>query len=416
METARRPFPWKRNLYTLWVIQVISVLGFTFTFPFFPLFMKELGAADPAEAALWTGISSWGMGVAMAFFSPLWGILGDRYGRRRNVIRAMVLGGVILFLIGFSQTTGHLVIGRFLVGATSGIFATVMALVASHTPRRNLPYAMGLLQSALFFSTIVGPLVGGLIFDAYGFRAAFFATGGTVLAASAMVVVLVREDFHRPPGATGSLWVPVMDLWRSSTSRLILPVLVIIVLVHAARLMTTPVLALVVEEVHSGTNPATATGIVLAATGVTSVVSSIGAGWLAGRVGMKPLFVIGCVGAALFHIPLVYADSLLSISLYFALAGLFQGGLSGLASGFIAMAVPPERQGSAMGAAQSAHAVAVALGPLAGGILAHSVGLRSVFVADAVLLAVTGVVAVVYLQRIRTPSESSEVASEREQR
>ena len=156
--------------------QIVAVLGFTFTFPFYPLFMGEVGIDDPARAALWSGISGWAMGMGLGIFGPVWGVLGDRYGRKRNVIRAISLAGLVLFLTGFSQEVSHLVISRFLVGASSGVLASTMALVASHTPRRRLAYAIGLIQSAIFMANVVGPIVGGVIFDAYGMQAAFFAT------------------------------------------------------------------------------------------------------------------------------------------------------------------------------------------------------------------------------------------------
>ena len=193
------PFPWKRNLIVLWFVQVITTLGFSFTFPFYPIFFGELGVAGVERQAFLAGLSGFMLGLGMGLLSPIWGIVGDRYGRRLNIMRAMVLGGVFLILSGYAQNPTQLIISRFLIGATSGVVPTIMALVAAHTPQHRLPLASGATMSALLLGTAIGPLVGGAIFDHWGMRAAFWGTGLALFLAGGMVIALVREEFHRPP-------------------------------------------------------------------------------------------------------------------------------------------------------------------------------------------------------------------------
>ena len=66
----------------MWLVQTVTVLSFTFTFPFFPLFFKELGIDDPGRAAFITGISGWALGIGLGIFSPIWGAVADRYGKK----------------------------------------------------------------------------------------------------------------------------------------------------------------------------------------------------------------------------------------------------------------------------------------------------------------------------------------------
>ena len=207
MAATTTTFPWKRNLAVLWVAQVVTTLGFSFTFPFYPIFFQSLGVDEVERAAFLSGVSGWMMGVGMGLFAPFWGIIGDRYGRRRNIIRAMLLGGAFLVLSGYSQNPTQLVVSRFLIGATSGVVPTIMALVAGHTPRDRLPLATGLTMAALFLGTALGPLFGGVIFDHFGMRASFWATGLALFAATVLVVLFAREDF-KPPRADRGPPVP----------------------------------------------------------------------------------------------------------------------------------------------------------------------------------------------------------------
>ena len=149
---------WKRNLIALWIAQVGTTLGFSFTFPFYPIFFEEIGGFSTESAAFWAGMAGWVFGIGMGLFSPIWGVLGDKYGRKLNIIRAMFLGGFFLTISGFAETPMQLLVSRFFVGATSGVVPTIMALVAAHTPREKLPFASGAVQSALFLGIALGPL------------------------------------------------------------------------------------------------------------------------------------------------------------------------------------------------------------------------------------------------------------------
>ena len=111
--------PWKRNIAVIWFVLFSSVIGFSFVFPFLPLFIQDdlgVGVDDPGKASLWSGLAGAAMGIAMFFSGPIWGVLGDRYGHKKNVMRALLGGVVVMILTGLSANVYHLVIFRFLSG------------------------------------------------------------------------------------------------------------------------------------------------------------------------------------------------------------------------------------------------------------------------------------------------------------
>lgn len=376
--TLSRPVSWKTNLIALWFAQVGTTLGFSFTFPFYPLFFEELGGFTTERAAFWTGLSGWVFGLGMGLSSPVWGVLGDRFGRKLNVLRSLILGGIFLTISGFSQTPFQLLLSRFVIGATSGVVPTIMALVAAHTPRERLPFAAGIVQSGLFVGIALGPLFGGIIYDAFGMRAAFIATGMALWSSALIVIFLVREDFHPAESSLG-FTQPFLVLWRLSTSRAMLPLYGVVFLVLAAHLMIQPAIPGLVDSVLGGSASGTDAGIVFALGGVGSAVSAIVMGWLAPKVGLQRVLMAGTVLAALSALVPYFANDYLTLAAGFAAIALFSGGLSGLVNGLIALRSPSGQHGAAFGSAQLAHAFGVALGPLAGGAMVVTWGLRSVF-------------------------------------
>ncbi len=379
--SVSRPVSWKTNLIALWFAQVGTTLGFSFTFPFYPLFFEELGGLTTENAAFWAGLAGWVFGLGMGISSPIWGVLGDRYGRKLNVLRALILGGFFLTLSGFSQTPLQLMMSRFVIGATSGVVPTIMALVAAETPRERLSFAAGIIQSGLFLGVALGPLFGGIIYDFYGLQAAFMATGVVLWGSAVIVILLVREDFHPPTSSTG-LVQPFLVLWRLSTSRLMLPLYAVVFLVLAAHLLIQPAIPGLVGTIDGGSQSATRSGIVFTLGGIASAASAVVMGWLAPKVGLQRVFIIGTVFAAFASLIPYFANDYLTFAAGFAAIALFSGGLSGLVNGLIALRTPSGQHGAAFGSAQLSHALGVALGPLAGGAMVVTWGLRSVFLLE----------------------------------
>src|SRR5260370_40482085 len=126
---------WRRNLAALWLAEFTAILGFSFAFPFLPLFLhRELHIPNGPELSFWTGVSASATGFALALTSPIWGRLADRYGRKPMLVRAMIGGGISVGLMGLAQSALQLTVLRGVQGASSGTVAAATALVATETP------------------------------------------------------------------------------------------------------------------------------------------------------------------------------------------------------------------------------------------------------------------------------------------
>ncbi len=91
---------WKRNLYILFVAQLLSVVGFSVIFPFLPLYVEELGVRTMGSVAFWSGMVFSAQAFTMGIMAPIWGALADRVGRKLMVERALIGGAILLTLHG----------------------------------------------------------------------------------------------------------------------------------------------------------------------------------------------------------------------------------------------------------------------------------------------------------------------------
>ena len=131
----------------------------------------------------------------MGICGPIWGALSDRYGRKVMVERAMFGGAVVIALVGWAQNMGQFMVLRALWGGLTGTITAATTLVASTTPRECVGHALGLLQMAIYIGSSTGPLLGGVVADAFGYRATFWVTGALLFLAGLGVLIFVKEDF-----------------------------------------------------------------------------------------------------------------------------------------------------------------------------------------------------------------------------
>jgi len=173
--------------------QLVTQTAFTLGLPFLPLYIQSLGVRDPQTAALWAGASATASGVAMAVMAPVWGRLADRFGAKAMVLRATFGGVVVVGAMGLVGGPVPLLLLRLLQGLLTGTVSASNTLVASTIPERRLGFGMGLMQTAVFAGAAGGPLIGGFIADALGFRVPFAVTAALLLVSGVMVALFTHE-------------------------------------------------------------------------------------------------------------------------------------------------------------------------------------------------------------------------------
>ena len=372
---------WKRNLYVIWVSELVAIAGFSVAFPFLPYYVQELGITAPGEVELWSGIIIAAQAVTMALFSPIWGSLADRYGRKLMIERATFGGAVILAAMGFVQNVWQLTALRAMQGALTGTVAAAMTLVASSTPRERSGHALGLLQMAIWIGASVGPLIGGFVADAWGYRAAFWLTGALLLVSGLTVWRFVKEDFTPPPpdarSSRGSMWSGIRLVMTISSLVALLGVRVI---TRLGTSITSPILPLFIQNLAGpDARVASLTGLISGITAATSAVSAVVLGRACDRYGPWGVLLASTAATALLYAPQALVTGPWQLLLLQAAAGFTLGGMVTSTTAFQAKLAPEGCQGAVYGLDASATSVASAVGPLLGAGAAAGFGLRLPF-------------------------------------
>jgi MFS transporter, DHA1 family, multidrug resistance protein len=404
---------WRRSQLGMTLVVFIAFFGFNFVMPILPLYVRHLGVEDVAQAALISGAMLAISPLMAAFFSPLWGLVADRYGRKRMVQRSLLVMTACCVLMGLVTNVWQLFGLRAVIGVFGGFTAMSMAYLVTVTPAAQASVALGLMQSAQVGGTIVGPLCAGFIADHFGLRASFFSGAVVVFLGCVVLTLLTQDDrqFARaasPAESSAAGSQPTQSAVTRKTGGLaslreaaqlpgLLAVMAILFLAQLVDRSFGPILPLYVASL--GTEPdrvASYSGLIVSLGAMGTALSAWLVGHLASRLPVRRVLIITLIAGVVLCLPLAFVQTPLQLLVARTLLGLFAGGTLTLAYSMGNTIIPPERKAAAFGVLSSTALLGSAISPLATGALAR-IDLRAIFFLDAALY----VVALVWAQRAK---------------
>lgn len=378
---------WRRNLYILMVAQFFFMASMSMVIPFLSLFIQELGVTHPDAVSRWAGFIFAANFLTAFIFSPIWGTLADRYGRKIMLLRSGFGMAITVSLMGFVQNPWQLLVLRLLNGMIAGFNPAAVSLIAATTPKERSGYAMGMLQSSGVAGTILGPFFGGLLAQAIGFRGVFSSTGVVITLITVVVMFTVKENFVRPEKKKRK---SMRGGFATIMSTQPLPSLFLVgLLIQFAFMSSQPLMPLFIQEMHpDSAYIAFYAGLVAATTGFANMLASPFLGRLGDRRGSQYVLFYSLIGATLFLIPQIFVQSvwMLLISRFFF--GMCIGGLIPSVNALIRRFAPPGQESTTFGYSNSALFIGNMLGPILGGLLAGLISIRGVFAISVILFAI----------------------------
>mgnify|MGYP000861743274 FL=1 len=381
---------WRKNLYIIWSAQLIAMIGMSMVIPFLPLFVKDLGVTELTEVKRWSGLVVSGVFITAVIATPVWGWLGDRVGKKKMVLRAIFGLAVSQLLIGFSQDVGQLFVFRMVQGALSGFIAAALALVSSNTPKEKSGYAIGFLASSTAAGNLLGPFIGGLMADAFGYRNVFFITSAMCAVSGILVWAYVKE-MNTSRNKEAAIW----DNYRFVFQNIRLKYALLLLVVSAAAIsMIQPLFALFIEgRVGETAYLATITGSIFGVVGLFQVISSSFWGKLNDRRDIRRNLLWALIGAGAGYALHVVTTGVWELVPIRALLGLCIGGVLPSLFSFINKSIPNEKKGGVMGIASSFTMLGNLLGPISSGFIASVTSIDFMFILSGIILAASGVLA-----------------------
>ncbi|MGE3975744.1 MAG: MFS transporter [Bdellovibrionales bacterium] len=148
----------KSPLFVIFLTIFIDIVGFGMIIPLNPYLAQRFGAT-PFEVGALMGIYS----LMQFLFSPYWGRLSDRIGRRPVIILGLIGTGIAHIAFAFSTELWMLYATRAFAGLFGGNISTAMAYVADVTPSHERSKGMGLVGAAFGLGFVLGPFLGGIL-------------------------------------------------------------------------------------------------------------------------------------------------------------------------------------------------------------------------------------------------------------
>jgi MFS family permease len=377
--------PWKRNLFVCVFGSFTTILAMTLLLPFLPLYVEQLGETDHAAIVQWSGVAYGAAFFSAALAAPLWGRLGDRYGRKLMLIRASLGMAVAMSLIGMAHNVWQLVALRLLTGLLGGYASGSMVLVAAQTPKANSGWALGVMSAGIMAGNLVGPLVGGVLPPLIGIRSTFFLAGAVIFVTFLGTIFFIRE-VPRPPQARAR---QAGGAWSRIPNKLpIIAMLVTGLLLMVAQMSIEPIITVYVAQFVEPARVTFIAGVVMSVAALGSILSASQLGKLADSVGHWAVITSSLAVSALLLIPQAFVDSGWQLIVLRFLMGLALGGLLPCIAAVIRHNVPETIAGGILGYSVSAQYAGQVIGPLAGGFVGGHIGMRAVFLGTSALLAV----------------------------
>ena len=392
--------PWRRNLYILWGTQFLAMIGMNLVVPFLPFYIRSLGVTDPSELAHWSGLVFAGPFFLSFIATPLWGTLGDRYGRKLMVVRAIFGLAISQVLMGFSQDVYQLFFYRIVQGAISGFIASALALISTNTPKERIGYALGVMQSSTAGGMVLGPFIGGILADLIGYRPIFFVTGA-ICSLSGFVVIRFVQELNKTSGE-GKKFTVRENFRLMYADRRLRVVALILVAAQMSVLMIEPIFALYIEGFTTSATKyvSTLAGSIFSIMGVTMVFSAPWWGNRNDRKGYKRNLAASLVVVGVVYAGHIVVGDLVQLAVLRAFLGFARGGILPALYSLTSFYSPAERRGGMMAIASSMVILGNMMGPVIGGALAGQFGINMSFVATSLMLVAAGGAVWRYLEEI----------------
>ncbi len=160
--------------------------------------LKKIGSDFEMSAVGLSWVSMSYLLASVIFLVPF-GKLGDTWGRTKMFLTGTLIFAVVTGLCAFVPNAQLLIGMRFAQGVAAAMMsATLMALVISAFPPEKRGRVIGLNVSSVYVGSSLAPMLGGLITDAFSWRALFAINAGASVLIAVLIVWKLNKEWSEP--------------------------------------------------------------------------------------------------------------------------------------------------------------------------------------------------------------------------
>ena len=368
-----------RKIHLLFVLQLVSMGAMEMSGPFWPVHLRSLTSSDDLFTFASVGVYIGPM-LGIMLTSAFWGRMGDRFGHKSMMMRALFGLAATQFALAYAGDVFSILILRFLQGACAGYIAPAQAYgVSIESPARRAKL-FAYLQVSTNIGSFGGALVGGVIFD----LASFFWINFSAAILCALCMISVWVLLPTVPASVTMSSHEVTDKPKASARILrspqVISLLMIIGVLLLGRMVTQSPFSIYVLSTFDVGNWVAGLCYGLLAVGfVTS--ASLWARYFEGRPARDVLsgmclVIVGCVvvtfSAGMTGSVVVFA------AMYF-LWGMLLGATTPVLTALVSRSASDHQQGHLLGLAQSTAQFSSIAGIALGGWFAQAAGLSNIY-------------------------------------
>ena len=388
----------------------LMMTGYGLVMPVFARRLSEFG--DGVEEL---GLMTMSFALAQMIGAPLMGSLADSKGRRPIIL--LSLAAVTLSYVGYvlAPATIYFILIRAAAGfLSSGLFPAAMGVVADLVSEDRRARWAGIVMGSYAVGMIFGPVIGGVLYDGFGYSAPF------ILSAVVAFLALVAASFMIPETRTPEMrnrealktrrerpqQVGKISIWDALPRPLyIFGTLLVIDFINSFSFaFVEPQMIFYFYDVLLWST--TQFGVVVGIYGLASVFGQVGLGQLSDKWGRKPLIIAGLIPNILFFGGLAILTDYYLMMIGAVLAGLGNALISPAANAFYLDITSEEHRSRIVGVKGSFLSLGGVLGPLAVAAVAGIMAPQNVFLIASGSVLVALVLGLIFL---REPQHSKAV-------
>lgn len=209
----------------------LDAVGIGLIFPILPALLRDVGHIS--EVATLLGLMLALYSACQFLFSPILGVLSDRFGRRPVLLVSLAGAAIDYLIMAFAPELWMLVLGRAISGITSANMAVATAYITDISTEEERAGRFGLFHAMFGIGFIIGPVLGGVLGD-FWVRAPFIAAALLNAINFALALFVLPESRKGTSGARFS-WDtlnPFKPLKWAFTFRALIPLMAIFVIMN----------------------------------------------------------------------------------------------------------------------------------------------------------------------------------------